>query len=41
MRQCVAGTSVSRSLPARMSRQKPFASCEPGKIALTPTMAIG
>src|SRR5579863_8264426 len=33
--------SVIRSLPARMSRQKPAASIDPGKSALTPTIAIG
>jgi hypothetical protein len=32
---------VIRSLPARMSRQKPSASMEPGKRALTPTTAMG
>jgi len=32
-----AGTSVMRSRPARMSRQKPSFSMEPGKRAATPT----
>src|SRR5687767_3671484 len=41
MRQCVAGTSVTRSTPRTMLRQNAWMSTAPGKRPPTPTIAMG
>ena len=41
MSQWLSGTGPSKSVPAKMSFQKPVASVEPGKSALTPMTARG